>query len=481
MSVASYSINYNGTSQPVNTLSLSKQEDFSRFGKSFQEGLCRLILLDRPFADQIGEVLDVNFFELKYLQVFCKKIYDYKEKYKTHPTPEIMTSILRSELGADDSDPLTKQVRSYFARILAKSGHDAADYIKETSLDFCKKQKLKEAILKSVKLIQSSSFDEVKGVIDQALKLGADSNFGHDYLKDFEARFVPRFRYPVSTGWKQMDNISGGGLGKGELGVVIAPTGAGKSMVLAHLGAQAIKSGKCVVHYTLELQDTVTANRYDSCITGIEIKNLLKHKEEVLDAINDIEGRLIVKEYPTKTATTQTIMNHLEKLVCRGIDVGMVIVDYADLLRPVRQRNEKRTELESIYEELRAVAQTYECPVWTASQTNRSGLNAEVVTMESISEAFSKCFVADFIFSLSRTVEDKNTNTGRVYIAKNRNGPDGLVFPIFMDPASVKINVLERDDETQQAAYKNKKDALEDLKEKYKKFRKKGKEDDQPN
>jgi replicative DNA helicase len=481
MSIASYSINYNGTSQPVNTLSFSKQEDFSRFGKSFQESLCRLILLDRPFADQIGEVLDVNFFELKYLQVFCKKIYDYKNKYKTHPTPEIMTSILRSELGSDDSDPLAGQVRNYFARILAKSGQDASDYIKETSLDFCKKQKFKEAIIKSAKLLQNSSFDEIKGVIDQALKLGADNNFGHDYIKDFEARFVPKFRFPVSTGWKQMDNISGGGLGKGELGVVIAPTGAGKSMVLAHLGAQAIEAGKCVVHYTLELQDTVTANRYDSCLTGIEIKNLLKHKEEVLEKISGIEGRLIVKEYPTKTATTQTIMNHLEKLVCRGIDIGMVIVDYADLLRPVRQRNEKRTELESIYEELRAVAQTYECPVWTASQTNRSGLNAEVVTMESISEAFNKCFVADFIFSLSRTVEDKNTNTGRVYIAKNRNGPDGLVFPIFMDPSRVKIEVLESDESSQQSAYKNKKDALEDLKEKYKKFRKKGKEDDQPN
>ena len=187
MSVSTYSTNFTGTPQPVNTLSFSKQEDFSRFGKSFQEGLCRLILLDRPFADQIGEVLDVNFFELKYLQVFCKKVYDYKDKYKTHPTPEIMTSILRSELG-DDNDPLAGQVRNYFARILAKSGNDAADYIKETSLDFCKKQKLKEAILKSVKLINSSSFDEVKGVIDQALKLGADNNFGHDYLKDLQRR-----------------------------------------------------------------------------------------------------------------------------------------------------------------------------------------------------------------------------------------------------------------------------------------------------
>jgi hypothetical protein len=95
--------------------------------------------------------------------------------------------------------------------------------------------------------------------------------------------------------------------------------------------------------------------------------------------------------------------------------------------------------LESIYEEMRAISNEFKCPVWTASQTNRSGLNAEVVTMESISEAFSKCFVADLIFSLSRTIEDKQANAGRIFVAKNRNGPDGMVYPIFMDTSTVSI------------------------------------------
>ena len=113
----------------------------------------------------------------------------------------------------------------------------------------------------------------------------------------------------------------------------------------------------------------------------------------------------------------------------RGVSIDMIIVDYADLLKPFnfRKNGEKRHDLESIYEELRGLAQVYECPIWTASQTNRSGLNAEVITMESISEAFNKCFVADFIFSVSRTVEDKKLNKGRIFVAKNRNGPDGLV------------------------------------------------------
>jgi hypothetical protein len=122
----------------------------------------------------------------------------------------------------------------------------------------------------------------------------------------------------------------------------------------------------------------------------------------------------------------------------------MIIVDYADLLRPVVIRKEKRNELESIYEELRAIASEFKCALWTASQTNRSGLNAEVITMEQISEAFNKCFVADFIFSISRTIEDKQKNQGKLFIAKNRNGPDGIVYNIFMDTSNVNIKIAPK-------------------------------------
>ena len=154
--------------------------------------------------------------------------------------------------------------------------------------------------------------------------------------------------------------------------------------------------------------------------------------------------KLIVKEYPTKTATTNTIRAHIEKLKQQGIVPDMIIVDYADLLRTLSTRREKREELESIYEELRAIMMEEDVVGWTASQTNRTGLEAEIITMQSISEAFNKCFVADLIFSVSRTTEDKQKNGGRIYIAKNRNGPDGLVHSIFMDTANIDIKVLER-------------------------------------
>ena len=442
---------------------------FSKYGKSFQEKLCMVILDDRPFADQIEEVLDINFLELNYLKLFLNKIFDYRKKYGVHPSRDILKTILRSEL--DNENELTaKQVREFYVRSQVNVTADV-EYIKDTSLDFCKKQNLKAAMVKSIGLLQSSSFDEISQVINDSLKLGIDNEEGYDWKRDFEERFKPRFRNPMTTGWDLIDDISKGGLGQKELGVVIAPTGAGKSMALVHLGTQALKEGKTVVHYTLELQDTVVASRYDSCLTKIPLQNLTSFKEKIYEEVLGIEGKLIVKEYPTKTASTQTIRSHLEKLRMRDINVDMIIIDYGDLLRPVRYQKEKRNELESIYEELRGMAAEYEAPVWTASQTNRSGLNAEVITMESISEAFNKCFVADFIFSISRTIDDKTTNGGRLFVAKNRNGPDGLVFPLFMDTSNVCIKVLEpsEEDELVEVSVKKQK---ENLVEKYKKFKK---------
>ena len=419
---------------------IAEKANFGRYGKAFQEGLVQLIFEDRAFADQITEVLNINFLELEYLRVFLQKVMTYRTKYGKHPSVEAMIAILRTELENED-EVIQKQVRDYYGRIHTRELHDT-EYIKETSLDFCRKQNLKEAMMKSVGLLQSCSFDEISSVINEALKLGSENNFGYDYMADFEVRFAPKHRNPVSTGWKDIDAIVGGGLGKSELGVVIAPTGAGKSMALVHLGACALKEGKTVVQYTLELQDTVIASRYDSCLTGYPLSDIKNFKQEIYEEIKELDGSLIIKEYPTKSASTSTIRAHLSRLVKRGIKPGMIIVDYADLLKPVTVRKEKRTELESIYEELRALSTEFQCPIWTASQTNRSGLSAEVITMEQISEAFNKCFVADFIFSVSRTIEDKQNNQGKIFIAKNRNGPDGMVFPIFMDTSNVNIKIL---------------------------------------
>ena len=153
---------------------------FSKFGKSFQEDLCHLVLNDRAFADQMFEVLDLSFLELKHLRVFVRKIKDYRKKYGVHPTSNIMHSIIRTGLDGEP-ESVKVRIREYYARVLANGEiPKSSEYIKDTALDFCKKQKLKEALIKSVDLIKSSSFDEVSKIIDGALKLGSDNTLGYE-------------------------------------------------------------------------------------------------------------------------------------------------------------------------------------------------------------------------------------------------------------------------------------------------------------
>ena len=145
------------------------------------------MLEDRPFCDQITEVLDIQFLEVKYLQVFVQTILDYRHKYGVHPTYEILATIFKSGITEYD-DAVQKQVRDYYTRVLSGKV-EGAQFVKDTAMDFCRKQVLKQAMMKSVGLLKSSSFDEISKVINDALKLGSDNNFGHDWLADFERRF----------------------------------------------------------------------------------------------------------------------------------------------------------------------------------------------------------------------------------------------------------------------------------------------------
>ena len=177
--------------------------DFSRYGKTFQDKLTYLILTERAFADQIGEVLDYNFLEFKYLQSIVRNIYSYRDKYEVYPSLKIMATLIKTDI---DDDLVKDQAKEYLVNVLKDASIiQDCDYVKETSLDFCKKQKLKEAMMESVKLLNRSSFDEISTVINTALKLGSDTNFGYDYKLDFEERYKIKHRNPITTGWKEID------------------------------------------------------------------------------------------------------------------------------------------------------------------------------------------------------------------------------------------------------------------------------------
>jgi len=154
-------------------------------------------------------------------------------------------------------------------------------------------------------------------------------------------------------------------------------------------------------------------------------------------------GRLIIKQYPTGGASIVNIRKHLEKIAMKNFVPSIINIDYADIMRSTRAYDSLRHELKLVYEELRNLAMEMNIPIWTASQANREAAKADIVGLENMSEAYGKAMVADVVVSLSRKPMEKATGAGRLFVAKNRAGRDGLMFPIRIDCAMSKIEVLD--------------------------------------
>ena len=152
---------------------------------------------------------------------------------------------------------------------------------------------------------------------------------------------------------------------------------------------------------------------------------------------------MIIKYYPTKAATVNTISAHLKQLELKNIKPDLVIVDYADILRDNSGMREVRHQLGAVYEDLRGLAGEFKVPIWTASQANRSALDEDVIEAQKVSESYQKVMTADFVMSLSRKVEDKIGNTGRFHVIKNRFGPDGLTFPAKVNTNTGAVEIYE--------------------------------------
>ena len=407
----------------------------SSYGYSFQIKVITALLTDRMFMQQISDILLPTYFESEANNWIVDNILEYNKEYKTSPTLEVM----KVKIEAVEHDVLKQQIVDHLKDAWKFTEATDLQFIKEQALDFCKNQEIKKAILSSVDLLKNGRYDDIKAKIDDALKAGGDKDIGHDYMTSIEERYTDAVRDTKETPWEVLNELTDGGLGKGELAVFVAPAGIGKSWGLINIGANAVKKGMTVLHYTLELNEAYVGLRYDSVITGIANQNLKHYQSQVKDELEKLDGELIIKHYPTKSVSVMGLRSHIEKCIMNDKKPDVVIVDYADLLRGHGQ--EKRHELEGIYEDLRGMAGEYEIPVWTASQANRSALEEDVIDASKIAESYGKVMVADFVISLSRKVADKLAGTGRWHVIKNRFGPDGITLPSKMNTSNGQIHI----------------------------------------
>ena len=426
-------------------ISAATRASFGQYGKSFQEKIVQALLTDRPWAEQMLEVVDVSYFDLRYLSFLADRYFGHAKKYKVFPTLQLLVTIIRDELKVGTDAILREQIIEYLTRMRANPDAGDLQYVKEKALDFCRKQALKQALTEAVDQMQAEKYEQIVEGIKKAVCVGTTPALGHDFFVDQEARFTLLQRNAVPTGLDELDrkDILNGGLGAGEIGVVVAATGVGKSHFLTMLGCNAMRQGVDVLHYTMELSETATGLRYDSNLCDLDSNTVIENKVSVLETYKQKKlGRLIIKGFGPNSASIYTIRSHIERLDVRGFRPGLLIIDYADIMKSTRAYDSLRHELKLIYEELRGFAEEKKVPVWTASQSNREGSTSDVVDLTNMSEAYGKARVADVVLSLSRKAHEKSNGHGRLYVAKNRAGRDGLVYPIQIDTARSKFSIV---------------------------------------
>lgn len=419
-------------------------DNLKKFGNEFQSKCIACLVTDQRFVEQIFDILTPDYFENDSNRWIVQQIMDYFVKYKTLPTLQvfgIQTTEIKNEV-------LKVSVIEQLSNVYTHHIPHSTDlkFVMETFLDFCKNQKMKNAIISSSDFLKIGKYDEIRRVVDGALKAGMERNLGHEYLTDIEKRMSEMCRDTIKTNWEEFDKLLDGGLAKGELGFVVAPAGSGKSWLLTRIGAEAMKNGKNVVHITLELNENYVGLRYDSCFTGITFQDIRKNIEVVKNKIDSITGKLFIKYFPIKTIAAYAIKMHIERVqMLTGSKIDMAVVDYADLLRPATaERNSNSySEAGSVYEELRAIAGELQIPIWSASQANRGAHEEEVIQAHNVADSYRKIMTGDFVFSLSRKTEDKEGGTARIHIIKNRFGADGITFPAFFDASNGNIKILD--------------------------------------
>jgi len=421
---------------------------------SFKEKLMYLAIKDKLFYLHIKDIFISDAFELEQEKYLVKKINELYKQYSNITLKMIEDKLnIESQVLSGPSKMLAKMSIDIFNKISFYDQNyiftpDEIEFLKNESMLYLRKQYLKNKLKHIVdnKEIDNDYDKSEKSILEVLAKnrYVLDDNIGTLFGKDIRVtkreNIVPCF--------DEFNEITDGGIAGGELAFVMGGPSIGKSHFLVNVGVKAALNGKNVFHYTLELSETSIVARYDAILMERKINEItnmsIEEKEKLYEHMRNKYpnlGQIVVKSFGTGIATVLDIRAHIDKCInILGIKPDIIIVDYDELLQ-TDNTDQFRFALRKIYISLRQLACGYGCPVWTASQVNRSAIRKQVTDMEDLAEDFSKIKTADFAISLARPEENSRVIIKNV---KNRIGPDKYVWQGEIDTSMSKFTILDR-------------------------------------
>jgi replicative DNA helicase len=406
-------------------------KNFDYLGNTFQLQLINQLVEDKNFASSIMDVLETSYFDNKYFKIIVQMIKEYHKKYETTPSFETLDQIVKSEITQE----LVSKIIIDTVKNIKEAPFEGSVFVQEKALKFCKQQELQRVMTKAQKIIDEGdfeSYDKVEGLVRDALQVGQNNNSNIDIFSGLDSVLDEDFRSPIPMGIPGIDNLLKGGLAKGEIGVILAPTGVGKTTILTKISNTAFNLGFNVLQIFFEDNPKIIQRKHFTIWTGIEPDRLAENRDEVMSKVNEIQGtmknKLILKKLPSDSLTMLQIKNQVRKLIADGVKIDVILVDYIDCILPENPNKDEWKSEGSVMRHFEAMCHELNLVGWTATQGNRSSISSEVVTTDQMGGSIKKAQVGHVIISVAKTLQQKEMNLATIAITKSRVGKDGVIF-----------------------------------------------------
>ena len=410
---------------------MATNKNFEYLGNNFQIQLLNQIILDKEFSHSIIDVIENNYFENKYFKIIIQMVKEYYKKYEHTPSFDTLEQVAKSELQQEIA---VKVVLDTIKKI-KDAPIDGVDFVQEKALKFCKQQELQKVMKKAQKIIEGGEFenyDTLEEMVREALLVGSKDTTTMDVFSNLDQVLDEDYRHPIPMGIPGIDRLLKGGLAKGEIGVILAPTGVGKSTILTKISNHAFNLGFNVLQVFFEDNPKVIQRKHFTLWTKIHPDELSEKKEEVMNKVKEIKEKmpntLDLKKLPSDTKTMSQIKNEVRKMIADGIKIDMIVLDYIDCIVPDKNLGDEWKSEGSVMRGFESMCHELNLVGWTATQGNRASISSEVVTTDQMGGSIKKAQVGHVIITVAKTLQQKEMKLATIAITKSRVGDDGVVF-----------------------------------------------------
>lgn len=424
------------------------KDSLAYLGMDYQLKLMAQILTDKNFANSIIDIIQPEYFEEQYIKIIAATIKDAKGKDEIIPD----YGSLEIRLLEEQTDDVKRRFVLAQLRKIKEASLDDTFKTQDIAMRFCKQQELKKSLKEIQKIIDRGNLEEYEqceNILRKALEHGDNKDDGINVFHDIKNVLKADFRKPIRTGIKGLDEIMDGGLSKGELAVILAPFGVGKTTMMTKICNTAMNDGKKVLQIFFEDMPNVIQRKHLACWSGYDLNSLSLHEEQLQQMCIDMEkntkgdtGELRLKKFSSDGTTIPMIRQYIRQQIAGGFRPDLITLDYIDCVTPSKKFDDVNAGEGAVMRQFESMLAELNLAGWTAVQGNRSSISAEVVEANQMGGSIKKGQIGHFIVSIAKTLDQKEDGTATMAILKSRFGKDGIVFPnIVFDNARIQIEM----------------------------------------